>query len=150
MEAYSSGVAGDDNESSESEFEDEATDEDHGQDDGQGVEAWVDWLRRVTYEGEDAMRKVNLPDWVEEQRRRKWSWAGHLARRGDQRWTVRVLDFVPEGARPRGRPCTRWTDAVDHFLERVFGERPEQGHWRELAQDRPGWHKLVEDFAGGG
>ena len=36
------------------------------------TESWVSWLRRTTHEAAEAMTKVGVPDWVEEQRRRQW------------------------------------------------------------------------------
>ena len=45
---------------------------------GEAVESWADWIQRVTAEATNAMQKVGVPDWVEEQRKRKWTWCGHV------------------------------------------------------------------------
>ena len=66
------------------------------------LESWVDWKRRVTHYALEAMDKVSVPDWAEEQRRRKWRWCGHVARRTDGRWTKRVLEWQPSGAKKQG------------------------------------------------
>ncbi|CAH2235105.1 jg7514 [Pararge aegeria aegeria] len=43
----------------------------------------------------------------------KWQWAGHIARRTDGRWGLKVLEWRPRtGKRSVGRPQTRWTDDI--------------------------------------
>ena len=39
-----------------------------------------------------AMDKAGVPDWVEEQQKRKLRWCGHVARRFDGRGTTRILN----------------------------------------------------------
>ena len=46
-------------------------------------------------------------------RRRKWTWAGHVSRIQDNRWTLRITTWKPyERKRPRGRPARRWRDEL--------------------------------------
>ena len=59
------------------------------------LESWVEWVQRVTEEAETVMKKVGVPDWVEEHYRRKWKWCGHVCRREDGRWCCKVLAFSP-------------------------------------------------------
>jgi len=40
------------------------------------------------------------------------SWAGHVARMGEERLVYRVLVGKPEGRRPLGRPRHRWIDNI--------------------------------------
>jgi len=54
--------------------------------DSDKLESWVDWIQRVTEEALAAMTRAGVPDWIEEQQRRKWRWAGHVCRRDDGRW----------------------------------------------------------------
>ncbi|KAI8440939.1 hypothetical protein MSG28_009236 [Choristoneura fumiferana] len=55
----------------------------------------------------------------------KWQWAGHIARRTDNRWGRKVLEWRPRtGRRSVGRPPTRWTDDI----VRVAGNR-----WMQVA-----------------
>jgi len=49
-----------------------------------------------------------------------------------------VLDWKPEGKRPRGRPRKRWIDVVEKDLE-VLGVR----NWREIVQDGDRRNDLV-------
>ena len=52
-------------------------------DDDECLETWVEWKQRTIREALKAMEKVGVPDWSDEQRRRLWRWAGHVARRMD-------------------------------------------------------------------
>jgi hypothetical protein len=62
-------------------------------------------------------------------------WAGHGARRGEERGVHRVLVGKPEGKRPLGIPRRRWEDNTKMDVQEVGGGR---GDWIELAQDRDG------------
>ena len=111
------------------------------------VESWVAWVRRVTAEAELVMSRLEIPDWVTEQRRRKWSWAGHIARRTDGRWTRKMLDYQPEGTRAQRRPVTRWETSLDSFVSRIFGQDSATGSWKELARDSDSWKLMTDDFS---
>ena len=67
-------------------------------------------------------------------------WAGHVARKGEDRGVHMVLVGKPEGKRPLGRPRRRWEDNIKMDLREVGGGR---GDWTGLAQDRDGWRSLV-------
>jgi len=71
---------------------------------------------------------------------RRMSWAGHVARIGEDRGMHRVLVGKPEGNRPLRRPRRRWEDNIKMDLQEVGGGR---GDWMELAQDRDRWRALV-------
>ena len=85
-----------------------------------------------------------MGDWVEEQRRRKWRWAGHIARRTDWRWTYWMLNWRPVGgSRAPGRPVARWEDALVSFAtKRGFD-------WQEVAQNRGSWEEYEAEFIRG-
>ena len=73
-------------------------------------ESWVDWLRRTARALDCDIKKGALVDWVAEQRRRKWRWAGHVARRTDGRWARQVLHWIPHGGeRRRAFPLRCWS-----------------------------------------
>ena len=108
-------------------------------------ETWVEFIQRTTRIAESQLQKANVRDWVEEQRRRKWEWAGHTARRSDGRWATRILEWKPTtGTRRVGRPTKRWTDDLDDFLRSMWGVGG--GEWILLAQDRDEWIKMKEDY----
>ena len=46
----------------------------------------------------------------------KWKWAGHVARRIDDSWIKKVLEWIPRSCRrPKKRPCCRWQDEIRKF-----------------------------------
>ena len=91
-------------------------------DDEDESESWVEWVRRVTHEAQDKMDLFAIPCWVEDVRRRKFRWAGHIVRRTDGRWTCGVLSWMPQGSRKRGRPHQRWTDSLCAFFKSLLGD----------------------------
>ena len=87
-----------------------------------------DWIRERT----------GVKDVLELAARLKWSWAGHMARRIDDRWTKRVSEWYPrDGVRRRGRQKTRWVDDI----RKVAGT-----NWIREAQDRKRWKRHAEAF----
>jgi hypothetical protein len=82
----------------------------------------------------------SLPNIVRVVKSRRISWAGHVARIGEERGVHRVLVGKPEGKRPLGRPRRRWADNIKMDVQEVVEGR---GDWMELAQDRDRWRALV-------
>jgi hypothetical protein len=76
---------------------------------------------------------------------RRMSWAGHVARKGEDRGVHRLLVGKPEGNRPLRRPRRRWENNIKMDLQEVGGGR---GDWMELAQDRDRWRALVGTLLG--
>ncbi|CAL1683895.1 unnamed protein product [Lasius platythorax] len=77
----------------------------------------------------------------------KWSWAGHLARTTDERWTKRVLEWRPreEAYRSRGRPPTRWTDDIKRICPNWIQEAQQRDRWNELRKTYvQQWTRLVD------
>ena len=106
------------------------------------AESWQEWIRRTTNLASEAAKKAGVVDWVEEQRRRKWRWAGHVARRDDGRWSHRLLSWEPAlGRRSWGRPVLRWEDPLSRFA-RTKGES-----WQKAARDRNKWSAWEDEFA---
>jgi hypothetical protein len=110
------------------------------------LESWIDWIRRVTFESEKHFVQIGGRDWVEEQRRRKWHWAGHVARRTDARWARLLIDWTPHGCRSRGHPATRWSDVLTAFFRNSLQEDTEDDAWKHQALDRDVWNMLEEQF----
>ena len=53
------------------------------------------WIRNQT-------KVCDIMRWITS---KKWQWAGHIARRKDNRWTVEILNWIPrDHKRPRSRP----------------------------------------------
>jgi len=78
-------------------------------------------MLNVTYKD----RKTN--HWVRDQtkvmdimekiiKNRKWTWAGHISRRTDNRWSAALTVWIPMGGeRNRGRQRKRWRDELEQY-----------------------------------
>ncbi len=110
------------------------------------LEPWADWIQRVTHEAEEAMRIAGIPEWVEECRRRKWWWCGHVCRRRDSRWSHKILKWTPErGSRNQGHPFGCWSDDLNAFVECIDDDTEGKGNyevWSAIAQNREAWKHL--------
>ena len=108
---------------------------------GEESESWAEWVVRATNLAVEAARKAGVADWVEEQQRRKWRWAGHVARRDDGRWSRRLMGWEPHGGRRAwGRPNLRWEDALVQFA------KSKGKAWHKAAQDRGQWDAWEAEF----
>ena len=98
-------------------------------------------MTRTARVAKGLLQRAKVVDWVEEQRRRKWRWAGHVARSDDGRWAVRMLDWAPMArARRVGRPVLRWEDNIANFAKELGI------NWRVHAQNRGDWEELESKF----
>ena len=124
-----------------------------------GCETWkltkalVNKLRVAQRAMERAMLGITLRDkkrttWIREQtkvrdiieiiKEQKWRWAGHIARREDDRWTKRLVEWIPRGhKRSRKRPDKRWRDEIVEFAGKT---------WHRKAQSRSSWKELGKAF----
>ncbi len=69
---------------------------------------------------------------------RKWSWAGHVMRRTDNRWTKRVTEWQPRNCKRRqGRQRVRWRDEITAFAG---------AGWSTLTSDRERRKRLGKAF----
>ena len=60
--------------------------------------------------------KTKVTDVIEQVRRRKWTWAVHVSRIRDNRWTLRITTWKPyKRKRSRGWPAKRWRDELDDY-----------------------------------
>ena len=58
--------------------------------------------------------KIKLRDIIHVIKTRKWTWAGQVVYRQDNRYACPVTDWTPmDGSRPRGRPLKNWRDEID-------------------------------------
>ena len=87
----------------------------------------ADWIREQT----------KLRDILETISKAKWTWAGHLTRRTDNRWTTKLTFWQPRGhTRNKGRPKFRWRDDLDKFRK----------HWHRDASDRLRWRQMGKAY----
>ena len=94
------------------------------------------------------LRDKKRASWIREQtkvedilstvKRRKWTWAGHVMRRTDNRWTVRVTEWHPrDGKRRQGRQRIRWRDEIRSYAGKA---------WNRHTGDRVKWKTLGKAF----
>ena len=77
-------------------------------------------------------QQIGVTDIIEDIKKSKHQWVGHVARLQDNRWTIRGTDWLPrEWIRPRGRPKIRWWDDL------VYNPRPLDPKWRAVATAPP-------------
>ena len=87
----------------------------------------AEWIREQT----------KLRDILETISKAKWTWAGHLTRRTDNRWTTKLTFWQPRGhTRNKGRPKFRWRDDLDKFRK----------HWHSDASDRLRWRQMGKAY----
>ncbi|KAK6760849.1 hypothetical protein RB195_022061 [Necator americanus] len=95
-----------------------------------------------------------LCDPAEHVSKAKHKWAGHIMRRIDDRWTKRMLEWIPRDTkRPRGRPPTRWGDVFAARMDQLraqldTAQGPRQRHsrnlrtsWMTMARERNEWKR---------
>ena len=109
------------------------------------LEPWVDWIKRATHFAEDMLAESGGESWVLAQRRRKWRWAGRVARLDDNRWTKQTLLWEPPaGERRVGRPNRRWADAFASFFDSFDGVSGSD--WYVYAVNAEEWKALEDCF----
>ena len=87
----------------------------------------AEWIREQT----------KLRDILETISKAKWTWAGHLTRRTDNRWTTKLTFWQPRGhTQNKGRPKFRWRDDLDKFCK----------HWHRDASDRLRWRQMGKAY----
>ena len=120
-----------------------------------GTEEWVPWIQRVTHKARQLALDAGVRDWARAHAIRKWSWAGHAARRSADSWLWRVTFWrdsewnevaLEMGShrplRPSRRRWMKWEEPLRRFMAAGPG-----GSWSTAAQDRETWEALTEEFA---
>ncbi|KAJ8868462.1 hypothetical protein PR048_029990 [Dryococelus australis] len=104
-----------------------------------GIErAMLGFTRRDRKRTDYIQSVTKVRDILERVKTIKWQWAGHTARRSDDRWTTAVMDRIPRGLkRSRGRAPGLW----DRAIRRVVGV-----NWKNIAQDRLAWKELKTTY----
>ena len=122
-------------------------------DDGDELEPWVDWIRRVTHNAENTLQKLKIRTWIEQARTKKWRFAAELfSGDGEQKWSHAALAWNPQvhydtpkpsARRKPTRPKLRWTDELrNHVKDRL---RPEQ-EWNDVCSDPDFWKTYESNF----
>ena len=82
-----------------------------------------------------SVKVIELSKKIQEARLR---WFGHLCRRDENHVGKQAMDMIVVGNRPRGRPKTRWKDAIAKDLR----EKQLDG---EMALNRNNWRRLIKN-----
>ncbi len=86
------------------------------------------WIRQQT----------KVEDILVRNKKKKWTWAGHVMRRRDNRWNTRVTKRQPRnGRRNQGRQRVRLRDEIRAFAG---------PSWSSLTSDRERWRMLGKAF----
>ena len=122
--------------------------------DGQVLEPWVDWIRRVTHQVEQQTQKLNIQNWVVRARSNKWDLAGKVCHHSTTRWTKRLLDWDPllvfdglicRAHRRQAHPKLRWTHDIVQFMQACqTGDT-----WQQFAENEYTWKANRERFCEG-
>ena len=117
-------------------------------------EEWLDWLHRSTHKALSISSQVGIRSWGDSHLTRKWHWAGHVARRINDMWLLRVTcwreshwqsvvgDFAGRLMRPSRRRWMKWEDGLRRYCDAKGGLR-----WMLAAADKEAWNQDAEIFA---
>ena len=103
---------------------------------------WHDILHHWNGKAVALAQQHGLKTWLEQCLQQHWKLAMHVANSPPNRWDKRVLVWNPNGSRKRGYPRHDWTSKLV-----AYTRFQQLGDWQMLAQDRPLWMQLSDDFA---
>ena len=106
----------------------------------------VDWIRESTKRVERAMAEYGVKAWTTIQRERTWQWASKMAQKSGPRWTRDINAWYPADTRGRGRPKTRWSDAINAYLTKELGSSQTEDDWCMVASNINLWNSLAAGF----
>ena len=144
------------NSSSSSSSSSDSDSETDDSDDDSELSSFVKWIKESTHKAIDIMNKFKVTDWVEGHLRRKLEFAGHVARRDDERWTLRVAKWQAVAPRRQGGKILKWQDELLKFTKSLTDSGWEtefwinnqwKRHWMIYAQQRGTWKLLKEQIA---
>ncbi len=102
---------------------------------------WHDILHHWNGKAVALAQQHGLKTWSEQCLQQHWKLAMHVANLPPNRWVKRVLVWNPNGSRKRGYPRHDWTSKLVAYMR-----FQQLGDWQMLAQDRPLWMQLSDDF----
>ena len=117
--------------------------------------SWAERIKRATVKARGLAAESGVRDWADLHHERKWSWAGHVARRPCSAITYRVTSWrdaawsalaSENGLRIPLRPSRRRWMKFEAALQKyctVAG----LGRWVDLAEERQAWAEEAENFS---
>jgi hypothetical protein len=94
------------------------------------------WRVNFNQEINDILKGQNKIGFIKKQR---LNWLGHVECMAEDSIVQRVKRWKPMSKRPIGRPKTRWEGDVLADVKNMNVR-----NWKEVAQNRDGWKKMVE------
>ena len=97
-------------------------------------------MQRSAHQVEAMATQCGIENWSSGYRRKKYNFAGKVARQTDNRWSRLAVSWTPNGGSGRnpGQPVTRWSDDLERFAT---------GAWATAALDIPYWRAAEDGFA---
>ena len=117
-------------------------------------EPWLEWLQRSTHRALERAAHAGVKCWKLTHYKRKYMWAGHVARRDDNSWVHRVTfwrdsawqgvvaDLAQRPRRPARRRWMRFEDCLRRYTAQAGGP-----NWMEAAQSKALWNSNADIFA---
>ena len=115
---------------------------------------WVDWVQRATRKAQAIARRQGVDDWRHLHKKRKWLWAGEVARMAthslvfrvtfwrDARWQEIVNESSSRLLRPLRRRWMKWEDSLRRHCS-VHG----LGSWIQAAGHILEWATHADSFS---
>ena len=67
-------------------------------------------------------------------------WIGYIIRMNEDRLVKKVLSAKIEVIRSRGKPRTRWSDALENYFRELKVKR-----WKKTTEDRNPWATFIKE-----
>lgn len=100
--------------------------------------------KRDRLRNDDIRREFGITSVLELIERNKLRWYGHIQRMDEEKYPKRILNHIPEGTRPVGRPRRRWIEGVDEALNRR-GTNLDEVSRNQIFMDRTEWRRIVNE-----
>ena len=94
------------------------------------------WRIKTNQEISDTLKGQNIIGFIKKQRLK---WLGHVERMTEDNNVKKIKRWKPMSKRLKGRPKLHWEDDVSEDIKAMNLQ-----NWRNLAQDRERWKKVVE------
>ena len=114
-------------------------------------EEWRDTMSRMKQRVKAAKELSSMRDWSAELSKRKWRWAGEIAKLDESRWPRKLVEWSPNQVQQQtwspvkrkvGRPRTRWEDPLNAY-SKTKGYRD----WLHFAQSAPEhWNSCEDEY----
>ena len=90
----------------------------------------------------DIRQSLNIEPLLLRIERSQFRWYGHVTRKSNERTAKQLMDALPSGKRPRGRPKTRWRNYVEDLAWSRVEIPPAE--LLLVAKDRNAWRSQLE------